>query len=167
LAVTAILAAYDRGRRQRLYRPQDLDRFVADAVWRVASGRLHGQQRHDLEHVVLEHVANRAGFFVESAATLHINALGHRDLHVRDAVPVPDWLEDPVGKPEAEDVQDRLLAHVVVDPEDPRFRERLAEDPIQLAGRPQIATEGLLDNDPGLAGTPGLRQVPGHGGERA
>ena len=69
--------------------------------------------------MVLDHVADRAGLFVEGAAPLDAEALGHRDLHALDAVAVPDRLEELVGEAEEQDVEDRLLAEVMVDPEDP------------------------------------------------
>ena len=114
-----------RRRIERADRPQDLDLLVADSVRGIAAGGLHRQHRDDLEHVVLDHVADRAGLFVEGAPTLHAEDLGHRDLHALDAIAVPDRLEELVGEPERQDVEDRLLAQVVVDPEDSRFVKRL------------------------------------------
>ena len=75
--------------------------------------------------MVLDHVADRAGLFVKRAPALHAERFGHRDLHALDAIAVPDRLEELVGEPEREDVEDRFLAQVMVDPEDPRFVERL------------------------------------------
>ncbi len=50
-----------------------------------------------------------------------------RDLNVIDVVPVPDRLENAVGKPESEDVLNRLLAEVVIDAKNLGFIEELAE----------------------------------------
>src|SRR5215211_2480452 len=49
----------------------------------LARGRLHREQRHDLEHVVLNDIADGAGALVEAAATLDAEALGHRHLDAR------------------------------------------------------------------------------------
>ena len=76
--------------------------------------------------MVLDHVAQRARLLVVRAAALHAQGLGHRDLHVVDVIAVPERLEDAVGEPEDEDVLDRLLAEIVVDPVD----LILAEDPV-------------------------------------
>ena len=50
----------------------------------------------------------------------------HRDLHVVDELPVPDRLEDAVAEAQDEHVLNRLLAEVVVDPEDLALLEVLA-----------------------------------------
>ena len=39
-------------------------------------GRLHGEQRDELEEVVLDHVAQTAGAFVKRTAVLHAEILG-------------------------------------------------------------------------------------------
>ena len=159
LAVAHVLAADDAGWFQRADRPQHLDFLVADSVRRIAAGRLHRQHGDDLEHVVLDHVADRAGFFVEAAATLHAERFGHRDLHALDAIAVPDRLEELVGEPERKDIENGFLAQIVVDPKDPRFLKGLEEYAIQLAGRLFVVTERLLDHDPRVVGAAGLGQV--------
>ncbi len=85
-------------------------------------GRLHGHQREELEDVVLDHVADHARLVVVVAPLLHPQLLGHGDLDVVDVAPVPDRLEDAVGEAEDEEVLDRLLPEVVIDPVDLRSR---------------------------------------------
>ena len=68
--------------------------------------------------MVLEDVADRAGLLVERRAALDPDRLGDRDLDVVDELAVPDRLEDAVREPQRQHVLDRLLAEVVVDPED-------------------------------------------------
>ena len=68
--------------------------------------------------MVRDHVAQRAGLLVELAARLDAHRLRRGDLHVIDAVAVPDRLEQPVGEAERHDVLHRLLAEIVVDAED-------------------------------------------------
>ena len=80
-------------------------------------------RRQQLEHVVLEDVAARAGLLVEGAAALDAEVLGHGDLHVVDVAPVPERLEDAVAEAEDEQVADGLLAQVVVDAVDLRLVE--------------------------------------------
>ena len=46
----------------------------------LPDGRIHRQQRDDLQQMVLHHIANRADFFVEPAARTDAEVLGHRDL---------------------------------------------------------------------------------------
>ena len=71
-------------------------------------------------------VADRARLLVERGAALDADRLGDGDLDVVDELAVPDRLEDPVREPQREHVLDRLLAEVVVDPEDLALVEVLA-----------------------------------------
>ena len=43
---------------------------------------LHGNRGHDLQQVVLDHVAQRARFLVIRAAALYTDRFRRRDLHV-------------------------------------------------------------------------------------
>ena len=84
------------------------------------------QQAEDLQEVVLDDVPDRAGLVEEGAPVGDVELLGHRDLDAGHVLAPPDRLEERVGEPEVEQVLDRLLAQVVVDPED----RCLAEDPV-------------------------------------
>ena len=117
--------------------------------------------------MVLHHVANGADLFVELTATLHAKVLGHRDLHARDMVPIPDRFEKGVGKPEIEQVLDRLLAQVMIDAEDGRFGEALVQRTVErLRGR-EVAAKGLFDDHPRIPGAAGLGQPLDDGPEHA
>ena len=114
---------------------QDLLLLEPQAV-RVERGRLlHRDQRHQLEQVVLDHVAGGADAVVVAGPAADADVLGHRDLHVVDVVGVPDRLEHRVGEPHRQDVLDRLLAEVVVDAEHRLRREHLGDDRVELAAR--------------------------------
>ena len=118
LAVADVLPAHHAARVDRLHRRQHLGLLVLQERRVGIGGRLHRQQRDDLQQVVLEHVADRPDALVEAAPPLDADRLGHRDLHAAHVVPVPDRLEQHVREPEHEEVLDRLLAEVVVDAED-------------------------------------------------
>ena len=68
-----------------------------------------------------------------------------------DVAPVPDRLEDAVAEPEDQQVPDRLLAQVVVDPVDLLLAEDLADLAVEPDGRLEVAPERLLDDDPAPA----------------
>ena len=97
--------------------------------------------------MVLNDVAHRADRVVEAAAVGDVEVLAHRDLHRRDEVPVPDRLEDRVREPQVEDVLDRHLPEVVVDPVQLGLVEERVELLIQLARRRPVVPERLLDDD--------------------
>ena len=125
-----------------------LDLLVAQGVGVERRRRLHRDQAEQLEQVVLEEVARRAGLLVERAAALDADRLGHGDLHVVDVAAVPDRLEDPVAEPEDQQVPDGLLAQVVVDAVDLPLAEDLADLAVEPDRGVQVVAERLLDDDP-------------------
>ena len=65
-----------------------------------------------------------------------------------DELPVPDRLEDPVREAKGEHVLDRLLAEVMVDPEDLLLFEEAVQLLVQRGRRRSVAPEWLLDDQP-------------------
>ena len=122
-------------RADRADRLVDLHLLVADADRVQRRRRLHRDQRHELEHVVLHHVAQCAALVVVPAAVADAERLADRDLHVVDVLVVPDRLEDRVGEPHHHQVLHRLLAEVMVDAEDLLLGEVLVQQLVQLAWR--------------------------------
>ena len=141
-------------------RLEHLDLFVADTVARDRTRRLHGDEREDGEDVVLDHVAEHARAVVVSAAQFHTEFLRHGDLHVVNIPAVPDRLENRIREPEDHDVLNGLLAEVVVDAVDLRFREVLAEVFVECPRAREVAAERLFDDDP----PPGLGSLLGEAG---
>jgi hypothetical protein len=142
-----VLAPDDIVRRQRAHGRKDLRLAVADVLRGERVRRLHRDEREQLEEVVLDHVAQRAGLFVVAAAPVDAIGLGDRDPDVVDDVAGPRPLDHRVGEPEDQDVLDRLLAEVVVDPEDLRLVEDLARDAVELTRACQVVPDRLLDHD--------------------
>ena len=98
--------------------------------------------------MVLDDVARGADAVVVAGAAADADVLGHGDLHVVDVVGVPDRLEHLVGEAQRQQVLDRLLAEVVVDPEDRVRREDALDDVVELARALEVVAERLLDDDP-------------------
>ena len=132
-------------------RPDDLHLLVAQRVGIERRRRLHGDEAHQLEQVVLEEVAACAGRLVERAAVLDTDRLGHRDLDMVDVAAVPDRLEDAIAEAEDQEIADRLLAEVVIDPVDLRLAEDLAELAVEPDRRIEVVAERLFDDDPSPA----------------
>ena len=105
---------------------QDLDLLVADFLGGEGHRRLHRDVAEQLEHVVLDQVAQRPGLVVEAGAGADADVLGGGDLDGVDVVAVPERLEHAVGEAERHHVLDRLLAEVVVDAEDLRLLEHVS-----------------------------------------
>ena len=108
--------------------------------------RLHGDGRHHLQQVILDHVAQRAGFLVIRAAAFHADRFGGRDLHVIHVAPVPQRLEDAVAEAERQDVLHGFLAQVMIDAVDLGFVEHAVQFVAQLARAGQIVPERLFDH---------------------
>ena len=113
-----------RRRRDRL---EHLDLLVAHLVGLEGRRRLHAHEREQLQHVVLDQVAQRARLVVVARPRADPDVLGGRDLDVVDEVAVPDRLEHVVGEPERHHVLDGLLAQVVVDAVDLLLAEGATE----------------------------------------
>ena len=77
----------------RRWRCEDLDLLVAHLVGTEVDRRLHRHQAEQLQHVVLDHVAERAGAVVVAGAGADPEVLGGGDLDVVDVVAVPQRLE--------------------------------------------------------------------------
>ena len=75
--------------------------------------------------------------------------------------------DERIGEAEVEEIQDRLLAEVVVDAEDRVFGEEPMQHAVQFPGRGQVAAERLFHDHAGILGAAGLRQPFRDGGEHA
>ena len=148
VAVADVLPADEVRRIDRAHRREDLRLLVLQEAAFRPDGRLHRAQRDHLQQMILYDVADGADAVVEAAPSFDADGLTHRDLHAAHVVAVPDRLEQSVGEPEHEQIFDTFLAEVVVDSEDLVLREHLVQRCIELAGRVQISTERLFDDDP-------------------
>jgi len=104
------LTAHDFLRVERPHRAEQAQLLRLHRLGFVTGGRIHRQQCDDLQQVILHYIANGADFFVEGAAALHAEFLGHGDLHVLDIVAIPNGLEKGVGEAEIQKILYRLLA---------------------------------------------------------
>ena len=86
-------------------------------------------------------------------------------------VPVPDRLEQPVGKAQDQNVLHRFLPEIMIDPVDLMLGEAFEQPLVEAARRGEIGAERLLDDDapPGavrLACKPGLAEPGADRSER-
>ena len=99
--------------------------------------------------MVLNHVADRArGIVIRTSPAGHAHFLGHGDLHRGNVPPVPDRFEDRVPQAEGQDVLDRFLAEVMVDPIDLVLTQHPRDVTIESAGTLEVVAERLLDDNP-------------------
>jgi len=101
---------------ERPNRPQDIHLLVTDIVGIKGNRRFHRHQAQDLEKMILHHVAQGASLVVIVTALFHPHGFSHSDLHLIDIAPVPDGLEERVGKAEGKDILYRFLAEIMIDP---------------------------------------------------
>src|SRR5260370_33275775 len=100
-------------------------------------------------------IAQRADVVVEAASVLDAEVLGHGDLDRCDVPTAPDRLEEGVREAPELDVEHRLLAEKVVDPQDLLLRGHRVQFTVELPGRAQVVPARLFDPPP----TP-RRQAP-------
>ena len=144
----------------RLERLQHLQLLVAQRVGLHRVRRLHGDEAQELHHMVLHHVADRAGVVVVGAAALDAERLGDRDLHVVDMRVVPHRLEEGVGEAQRHQVLHRLLAEIVVDAEDRALGEDGADVVVDRVGARAVVADRLLDDDARARRREALRAEP-------
>ncbi len=152
IAVAAKLAAHDLLRIERPHGAEQAQLLGAHCIRIAADRRVHRQQRHHLQQMVLHDVADRADLLVKAAAALHAEILGHGDLHAVDEIAVPDRLEERVGKAEIKQVLHRLLAQIVVDAEHRGLGKHFVQRAVERLRRGKVAAEGLFDDDPRVLG---------------
>ena len=133
-------------------RAQHLQLFIAQGIGIKRRRRFHRNKAQKLQHVVLHHVAQRAGLVVIAGTAFEPDRLGHGDLHMVDMRIVPKRLVKRVGKAQRHQVLDGLLAQIMVDAEDLAFLEHAADRVVEQLGRFQIAPDRLFDHDAGLFG---------------
>ena len=167
LLVAVVLTAHNTVRRERAHRFKQRCLLIALGLVVFAGGRIHGEIAEHLQHVILHHVAQRAGFVVELAAIADAKALGHGDLDAADVVAIPDRFENRVGKARVKDVLYRFFAEIVIDAIDVLFRKELMQSSIERLGGRKIVAKWLLDDDTGVGGAAGVGKALGDGSKQA
>jgi hypothetical protein len=138
--------ATSAGRKGRMER-RSFGAFIADGAGFEDGGGLHGDGGEDLEEVVLDHVAEGAGFLVVGAAAFDADGFGGGDLDVIDVLAIPEGFEDGVAEAEGEDVLDGFFTEVVVDAVELVFGEAFVEGGFEFAGGAVVVAEGFFDDE--------------------
>src|SRR5699024_9838449 len=102
LPIPAISATDDIGGIDGPNLPEQFGLLVLERR-RVGTSRwFHAEHRDDLQQMVLDDITDGTNRFVEAASARDPEVLGHRDLHTRDEVTVPDRFEHRVREPKHE-----------------------------------------------------------------
>ena len=118
LAIAVELPEHDVGRIERPERGDHRLPGRLQVLGPERERRLHRHLGRDLEQVGDQHVQRRPGRVVELRPIGDVEGLRDVDLHLLDALAIPDPGDHRVGEPQHVDVLGRLLAQEVVDPED-------------------------------------------------
>src|SRR5207244_413769 len=92
--------------------------------------------------------AQGASRIIVTATLLDADGFSHGNLHVINVAAVPDRLENSVGETKSQNILDGFFAQVVIDAVDLLLLHDLEQLLVQGLRRVQVATKGLLDNDP-------------------
>src|SRR5256885_10083599 len=98
--------------------------------------------------MVWDHVPQRTSRLIKAPAAADIKGLGHSDLNMIDMVTIPDRFKHAVGETQDQDILDRLLAEIVIDPVNLMLVDEVQQIAIQGARRSEFRAERLLDDQP-------------------
>src|SRR5229473_4482139 len=96
--------------------------------------------------MVGNHVTQRSRLIVVTSAFLHSDGFSHRNLYVVDISPVPNRFENSVSETKSQDILNRLLSEIVIDPVNLLLFSNVQELFIQSSCRLQIVTKWLLND---------------------
>ncbi len=97
--------------------------------------------------MVLNHIPQSAYLVIKFNPAAHTKILRHRDLYVVDIAAVPKWFEHGIGETQGEQILNRLLSEVVVDPEYAVFWKALTHPVIDFKRRGMVVSYRLLQHD--------------------
>jgi hypothetical protein len=97
--------------------------------------------------MVLDDITERAGFFIKASSTGYAKLFCHRDLDAFHVPPIPNRLEEGIGKAKIQEVLNRFFAQVMVNPKDGRLVEDLVQGPIQGFRGSEIPPKWFFDHD--------------------
>ena len=93
-------------RSQRCHRREHVRHPVAKHLFVECVRRLHGDEREQLERMILQHVPKCASVVVEGGAPSGREGLVPDDFNALDMLRVPDGLEQSIGEAQADNVLD-------------------------------------------------------------
>src|SRR5260370_23573833 len=102
---------------------KDFDFLIADRIGIKGNWWFHRNQRKQLQHMILHHIADSPRLFIIAGTALYTDIFRHGDLHTVDIATVPNWLEDTISQAEDEDILHCLLTQIMVDTIDLLFLE--------------------------------------------
>src|SRR5690554_6007648 len=102
--------------------------------------------------MILQHVASGTTAVVITPTASNPKAFRHRNLDAFHIVAIPERLKDGIGKALHQEILNRFLSEVVVDPIDLSLVKLLSDDLIQFPCRIQVTTKRLFDDNLGGEG---------------
>ena len=99
----------------RSNRLQYFDLFISRELSGVANRSFHRRYHHQLEQMILEHVAQDTRLVVIPTSTPNLDFFGYGDLDVIDVIAIPNRLEDRISETQHQDVLDGFFAQIMVD----------------------------------------------------
>ena len=121
--------------------------FITEVVGIEHSRRFHCSERHQLDQMILHHIPQSSGSFIESSTLLDTQVFYCGNLYIVDIITVPKRFKDAVSKAESKNILRRFFAQEVVYTVNLLFFEHRRIYAVQFAGRFQIIAKGFLHND--------------------
>src|SRR5437870_13038975 len=98
--------------------------------------------------MILEYVTQCAYGVVETAAPGDTERFGHRNLHARDVIAIPNWFEPAITEAKKHEIAHRILREKMIDAKDCALGKRFAQRRVERLRRREIVAERFLDGDP-------------------
>src|SRR5262249_30647748 len=118
LLITIVLSPNDVFGVKRPHGFQQAGLLVSLSFTLFTGRWVHGEIGQDLQHMILDHIANRARLVVKLSSILDPETLSHRDLNTSYIVTIPYRFQHRVREAGIENVLDRLLTKVVINAKD-------------------------------------------------
>src|ERR1700680_2243154 len=96
--------------------------------------------------MIWNHVAKRAGSFIEAAAMFYANGFRGSDLHVIDVVAIPQRFNNVVGETEDHQILNGLFPKIMIDAVNLVLGENLFQVLVELSCGFEAVAEGVFND---------------------
>ena len=132
---------------QRCQRLIYFHHLITEVIRIEDSRRFHSSKSYKLNQMILYHIPQSSRRFVESATLLDSQILYSGNFYVVDIIPVPERLENTIGKTESQHILRCLFTEKMINTVNLMFFENRSINFIQFTCRFEVVTERFFNDD--------------------
>ena len=132
---------------QRCQRLIYFHHLITEVIRIEDSRRFHSSKSYKLNQMILYHIPQSSRRFIESATLLDSQILYSGNFYVVDIIPVPERLENTIGKTEGQHILRCLFTEKMVNTVNLMFFENRSINFIQFTCRFEVVTERFFNDD--------------------